>query len=169
MEIRKTRLEEIAAVMQLYDHARAFMRTTGNKTQWINGYPSLKIVRQDILLGNSYVCIDDDGMIAGVFHFSVGIEPTYRIIENGRWLNDNPYGVIHRLASSGRRKGIGDFCIRWCLEQWPNVRVDTHQDNRVMQNILERNGFQVCGVIYVEDGTQRIAFQKDISSTKAEV
>lgn len=166
MKIRKTRLEEIQTVMQLYDHARAFMRSTGNKTQWINGYPSQEIVRQDIQQGNSYVCVDDYEMIVGVFCFSWAIEPNYRIIENGRWLNDSPYGVIHRLASSGRQKGIGDFCLRWCLKQCPNIRVDTHRDNRVMQKILERNGFQVCGVIYVEDGTPRVAFQKDISPSQ---
>lgn len=91
--------------------------------------------------------------------FFPGIEPNYAKIEEGEWLNDKPYGVIHRLSSSGQRKGIADICIRWCLQQCPNVRVDTHQDNRIMQKILE-NGFQRCGIIYVEDGSPRIAFQK---------
>lgn len=164
MEIRKTQVEEIETVMRLYGRARAFMRATGNKNQWINGYPSRETVLQDIGRGDSYVCVEDDGEITGVFCFRQGTEPGYRLIEQGEWLNDEPYGVIHRLASSGKRKRLGDECIRWCFSRCPNLRVDTHRDNRVMQNVLERNGFRRCGIIYVEDGTPRIAYQGDRSS-----
>ena len=162
MHIRKTKPEEIRTVMELYEQARKFMRSQGNTRQWIHGYPSIEIVQNDIASGNSYVCIE--GEIIGVFCFLQGEEPNYRIIEKGEWLNNEPYGVIHRMASSGRRKGLADECIRWCFEQCPNIRVDTHEDNRVMQRVLERNGFRKCGIIYVEDDTPRIAYQKYNSS-----
>lgn len=160
VKITKTQKTDMESVMKLYDRSRVFMRQTGNASQWINGYPSEEVVEKDIVQGNSYVCVENNSHIVGVFCFFQGVEPNYAKIEEGEWLNDKPYGVIHRLSSSGQRKGIADICIRWCFQQCPNVRVDTHQDNRVMQKILEKNGFQRCGIIYVEDGSPRIAFQK---------
>jgi hypothetical protein len=29
-----------------------------------------------------------------------------------------------------------------------------------MQNLLIKNGFSKCGIIYLEDGAERLAFQK---------
>ena len=39
MKIRATELKDLPRVMEIYDYARAFMRTNGNVTQWIGGYP----------------------------------------------------------------------------------------------------------------------------------
>lgn len=163
MEIRKTKAEELHVVMELYEQARTFMRQSGNANQWVNGYPSEEVVKHDIREGNSYVCVEGDGTVTGVFCFMQGIEPNYQMIEDGQWLNDAPYGVIHRMASSGRCKGLADLCLQWCFTCCDNIRVDTHKDNRVMQKVMDRNGFQRCGIIYVEDGTPRIAYQKCIA------
>ena len=46
-----------------------------------------------------------------------------------------------------------------CTQGLP-VRADTHADNKIMQHLLEENGFTKCGIIHVEDGTPRIAYQK---------
>ena len=50
--------------------------------------------------------------------------------------------------------------VKWCFERCPNLRIDTHEDNRIMQHLLEKNGFIYCGEITVEDGTSRMAYQK---------
>jgi len=97
-----------------------------------------------------------------VFYFKVEEDPTYAKIYEGEWLNDKPYGVVHRIASNGMQKGVASYCLQWCLEQCHNIRVDTHRDNLVMQEILRRNGYQRCGIIYVANGTERIAFQKTL-------
>jgi len=68
-----------------------------------------------------------------------------------------------RLASSGKEKGVAKACFEWCFSQCPNIRVDTHQDNVVMQRILEKLGFTYCGIIFVTNGTPRLAYQKKIS------
>ena len=44
-------------VMEIYDYARAFMRTNGNVTQWIGGYPSEALIRQEIEDGLSLIHI----------------------------------------------------------------------------------------------------------------
>lgn len=160
MVIRPTELTDIPLVMGIYEYARNFMRANGNATQWVNGYPSEELIRQEIKDSHSFVCIGGQGEIIGTFCFILGDDPTYRQIFEGEWLNDEPYGVIHRMATNGKHKGVADACLDWCMEQSDNIRVDTHKDNLVMQHILEKRGFRRCGIIFVRDGTERIAYQR---------
>ncbi len=161
LTIRKTNLADLDRVMQLYDIGRDYMRASGNMLQWINGYPSRGLVKEDIANGESYVVEDDSGIHA-VFMFMQRTEPTYAYIEDGGWLNDLPYGTIHRIASDGVHRGILDICVEFCEKTIKNLRVDTHPDNMPMQRAIKRCGFTYCGVIYMEDGTPRIAFQKTV-------
>ena len=158
-EIHATRPEQIEEVMELYAHARRFMAEHGNPNQWKDSHPPRGAVECDMQDGNSYVCVDN-GRIAGVFYYRIGDDPTYAVIEEGQWLNDKPYGVIHRIASDGKTKGIGSFCVNWVVSQCGNVRIDTHRDNVVMQNMLKKNGFQYCGIIHIENGEERLAYQR---------
>ena len=159
MEIRKSTTEDLQEIMEIYGIARTFMKNTGNPTQWRNGYPSESLVRSDIESGISYVAVEN-GEIEAVFVFRMGEDPTYKVIEDGAWRNDAPYGELHRIASRGRVKGIGSECIQWCFAQCGNLRGDTHADNHVMQRVMEKNGFVKCGRIYIADGSPRIAYQK---------
>lgn len=94
------------------------------------------------------------------FYFAVENDVTYAEIYDGKWLTDKPYGVVHRIASNGKIKGVASFCLQWCFEQAENIRIDTHRDNAVMRNVLQKNGYTYCGIIYIADGTERLAFQK---------
>lgn len=119
-------------------------------------------IRADIAEGSSYVCVRQNRVV-GAFYFrqGEGIEPTYQRIENGAWKEAGPYGVIHRLAGDGSAKGIGTLCLTWAYQQCGHLRIDTHPDNHVMQNLLRKNGFVHCGTVYVvEDTYPRLAFEK---------
>jgi hypothetical protein len=160
MEIRPATPNDLPRLMELYDAARAFMRRCGNHVQWVGGYPRREMIEAGIAAGEQYVCVPD-GHIAATFWFAVGPEPTYAEITDGPgWMNDAPYGVVHRLASDGSVSGVGAVCLEWCLEKCGNIRVDTHASNTVMQNLLKRLGYARCGVITIADGTPRDAFQK---------
>jgi hypothetical protein len=160
MQIRRSRLTELDAIMRLYSIAKQFMNETGNPNQWIDGYPGEKVISSDILSGNSYVCTDNEGEIIGVFYFAIENDPTYTQIYDGAWLNDKSYGVIHRLASAGKTKGIANQCLTWCYDQCQSMRADTHAENKVMQHLLLKNGYTQCGTIIVKNGSKRLAFQK---------
>lgn len=160
MEIRKTRLEELDQVMEVYAHARKFMAEHNNPNQWKNNKPSREQIERDIHAGNHYLCVEE-GVIAAVFYFAHETDPTYVKIYDGEWLNDKDYSVVHRIASSGLIKGAGSFCMNWASAQCDNLKIDTHEDNYVMQNMLKKCGFVQCGTIYLEDGESRIAFQKE--------
>lgn len=161
MEIRKTKRPELSAVMSVYDGARGFMRDQGNMSQWTNGYPGEAEILNDIQNGTSYVCTDDD-RIAGVFSLIIGEDPTYIKIYEGSWLNDKPYGTVHRLAVGSHNKGVASFCLNWCIGQCGNVKIDTHRDNLAMQKLVLKNGFSYCGIIYLPDGAERLAYQKTV-------
>ena len=135
----------------------------GNSAQWPVGYPSVEQIRRDIASGHSYVCEEEgqEGLV-GTFYFAEEEEPTYEHIE-GKWLDEAPYGVIHRLASDGRVKGLAGKVLAWASARCANLRIDTHQANRTMLRLLERNGFTLCGTIYVADGSPRLAFQKHLA------
>ena len=153
--------------MAIYDKARAFMRESGNGGQWVNGYPREELIRGDIAAGTSYV-IESGGRIVGAFCFLQGIdEPTYEVIREGTWLSDAPYGVIHRLGTDGSVKGAGTAVFEWALKRWPHMRVDTHADNVPMQRLIKKMGFDYCGLINVEDGSERLAFEKTGPDLKA--
>ena len=152
----KSRLEEILAV---YASARAYMRENGNLHQWVGGYPSRELLEQDIEAGQLYLCTEN-GEIYGVFCYFEGEDPTYREIFDGAWLNDRPYGVIHRIAVARHCRGVASFCFAHCLARCHNLKIDTHADNYPMQNALVKNGFSRCGIIHLENGDPRIAYQR---------
>ena len=164
MEIRKSTAADVPRMMEIYAYSRAFMASHGNPNQWgPTNWPPEALIREDIRRGDSYVCLDDGGRVVGTFYFIQGedIEPTYRSITDGAWLDDSPYGVVHRIASDGSAKGVGAFCLNWAYERCGHMRIDTHGDNVVMQNLVKKLGFVHCGTIYVEeDDYPRLAYEK---------
>ena len=164
MKIRKSTEQDLSRIMEIYARARHFMAENGNPNQWgPTNWPPESLIRNDIANGNSYVCVNENNKILGVFYYVYGkdIDPCYSNITDGKWLDDNPYGVVHRVASSGAEKGVGAFCLNWAFEQSGHLRIDTYGDNIVLQSLLRKLGFTHCGTIYVEeDDLPRMAFEK---------
>lgn len=160
MTIRKSEKSDLEHIMRIYESAKNFMRSRGNPHQWINGYPSADVILHDIESGNHYVGTDSNGEIIMVFTFILGDDPTYSEIDGDGWLNDEPYGTIHRIASSGRYDGMLRRCVDFCFGLTDNIRIDTHADNIPMLSAIERLGFTRCGIIRIADGSLRTAFHK---------
>ena len=161
MNIRPARESELPRLMELFDTARAYMRRNGNTVQWVNGYPSEDLIRQDIAQDRAFV-VEEDGVVEAVFCYLAGrhVEPTYAVVYGGAWPDDAPYGVIHRLASSGKLRGVMGLCADWALSRCPVLRVDTHESNATMRSAMARLGCAERGTIILGDETPRIAFQK---------
>lgn len=159
--VRNTTLDDLEALQAIYAHARAYMKANGNPNQWKDNRPSTSSIVSDIEHHNAYVLVED-GEIIGAFSMIPGPDPTYAVIENGSWLSDLPYSAIHKIASSGTRPGVFKTLIKFCESRNPSLRIDTHADNLPMQHLIQKNGFTKCGIIYTDDGTPRIAYQKDL-------
>lgn len=159
MDIRIAHKEDLAEVMAVLAAAKGIMRASGNDGQWVNGYPSEEVILEDIGRGNGFVVLDD-GRIVAYFAFIASPEPTYARIYNGAWLNDSlPYHVVHRIGSYPEVHRVFMTVMDWCFERDPNIRIDTHRDNRIMQHCIDRYGFSYCGIIYLESGDERLAYQ----------
>ena len=159
MTIRKARTEDIDFIMDIFEKARLYMIKSGNPDQWEKGYPQKELLLSDMKKGFCYV-IEEGSIILGTFTFILGTDPTYIHIQ-GKWLNEKPYGTIHRIASSGEKKGLFHEAIKFCTSINPNIRIDTHEKNSTMLHLLEKEGFAFCGKIKCHNGTERIAFQRD--------
>ncbi|MBO5026775.1 MAG: GNAT family N-acetyltransferase [Bacteroidaceae bacterium] len=158
--IRKASVSDLERIMEIFCSARKFMVSSGNPSQWINGYPQQELIAKEIEQEHCYVCVTSNQTISGTFCLLPSPDPTYNKIYDGKWLNDEPYHVIHRLASDGSVKGIGKLCIDWCFSKCGNLRMDTHEDNHIMQSLAKRCGFVKCGIVHVANGTSRIAYQR---------
>ena len=159
MKIRKTTEADLPRIGEIYENAKRFMRESGNPNQWNSGTPNIDTAREDMERGVGYVA-EENGEIVAVFMFSLDGEPTYAKIHEGKWLNDAPYGVIHRIAVAEQGRGIIGHCIDECFALCHNLRIDTHRNNLPMQRALQKRGFQYCGIIYLENGDERMAYQK---------
>ena len=158
LHIRDAAPRDIAQIMDIYAHAQDYMIQSGNPTQWGHFYPEAALIASDIRQHTCKVIFDETG-IHGVFALFAGVEPTYARIEGGNWLNNAPYLTIHRLAGDGQVHGLFRCTASYCKAIAQNIRIDTHADNKTMQHLIEADGFTRCGIIYIADGTPRIAYQ----------
>jgi len=157
MRIRPAERTDLDEIERIYAYARRFMAQNGNPTQWKNGYPWRDLLEEDIDRQTLYVAVKGDSL-CGVFVFAEGEDPTYARIEGGTWLSDAPYGTIHRIASI--TGGLFPEALAFCRSKCAHIRIDTHADNKPMQHLAEKYGFSRRGIIYVADGTPRIAYEQ---------
>ena len=155
--IRLANISEIDRLLEIYESAKHFMHTHGNPNQWNGTYPDKDTLLADVNLNHLYVAEDDSGHIYACFALIGGDDPTYNYIE-GEWQSETPYGTIHRIAGDGTRRGVFAECASFARTKYSHLRVDTHEDNIPMQNAVKRDGFKYAGVIYLADGSPRLAF-----------
>ena len=156
--IRQASVQDIPEILRIYEAGRAFMRRSGNRTQWTGGYPSEEIVRADIACGASYVLENEAGQLHAVFALIPGDDPTYAHIE-GAWRDPSPYATIHRAASDGAERGTFRAMLAFARARYNHLRADTHADNHPMQRCLQKSGFAYCGIIYLASGDPRQAYE----------
>lgn len=158
MDIRLAKKEDIPKMRKIFDYGRKVQQESGNLNQWELGYPSEELILADISQKAAHVCVDEKGQMVGVLSVFTAPDPTYKEIE-GAWLNDAPYATIHRIATNGKVKGAGQYMIEWVKKQYDNIRIDTHEKNEQMKYVVKKQGFEYCGVIYLENGDSRNAYQ----------
>lgn len=156
--IRPAQRKDLDRILEIYSYAKKFMADTGNPTQWAGSYPQRELLEEDIANQGLYVVTEAE-KICGVFYFVIGPDSTYAVIENGTWHSDETYGTIHRIAGNGTG-GVFGAALEFCRGRIGYLRIDTHEDNKVMQHVVTKHGFKPCGIIYTDDGTPRIAFDR---------
>lgn len=166
MPIQKATEALIPQIDRLYTQARAFLKAQG-LDQWQDGTPNAETARADILRGDCYV-LKEAGAVLGTACLMLGREPTYEKIFEGSWGEDPPrYAFLHRIAVAPEARGRG--AARLFFEELERMaraegltvlRGDTHRGNCPMQRVMEKCGLAYRGVIYLEDGAERLAYEK---------
>ncbi len=155
-------LDEIA---DIYAGAQAYMEANGNP-QWARGFPDRTDLRGGILGGIIYA-VFCEGEMAAAFSV-VNHEGNYDEIE-GKWLTSGNYLAVHRLAVAEKFRGSGaaKYIINVAAPELAaargrgSIRMDTHEKNKPMLNLLREQGFTECGIVYTaRDNTARVAFEK---------
>ncbi|WP_299016745.1 GNAT family N-acetyltransferase [uncultured Polaribacter sp.] len=171
MKIRLSTTENIPAIMTIIDDAKSYLASQ-NIEQWQNGYPNAEQVANDIKNGESFVVFNDDDKIIATSMFTLRKEPTYQKVIDGEWIisEDEVYGVIHRMAvkKEHRKEGLALFLFEVFHKQLKDknvksLKIDTHEDNVGMQNLIKKLGYKYCGIIYTSYNAKRLAFEKVIS------
>ena len=174
---RKSTKGDVSSLMPIFEEARGTIAALGIN-QWQNGYPSAEVVLADIEKDRSYLC-EIDGRVCATFAMLTDGEPTYDKIYDGHWLTGDcsrDYIAIHRVAISVSSRGSGlsgkiiAYATEFAREQGRrSLRIDTHRGNVVMRRMLEKNGFAYCGIIYLESGDERVAYEKVLSDGYAQM
>ena len=172
--IRQATENDLPRILEFIECGRRKMRVMGNVEQWTDGNPRREVLLQDIYDGNSYI-VEDDGLPVATFAFVEGPDETYEHIYDGQWLDEpqngqwfdgmGEYYVIHRLASAPDTHGILKSVLDYCFQYTTNIRLDTHRQNTIMRSALVKYGFRYCGIIYLQDGAERLAYQRCRTAT----
>lgn len=169
MEFRQAKISDLDQIVEIIELSKKYLKET-KVDQWQDGYPSKEDLRRDIESRNSYVLTNKDEIVATTV-ISLDGESTYNSIFNGKWITNEDYIVMHRVAVHDKYKGKGIFKelikeaeILALNKGISSIKIDTHRDNISMQRAVVKNDFKKCGIIYLEDGSERIAFEKVLKS-----
>lgn len=155
--IRLAIMDDMDQILDIYASAREYMKIKGNPTQWGDDYPDILMLLEDLSLKQLYV-IEEDNQVVGCFVLAGGEDKTYQVIKDGQWRSNQFYGTIHRIASNGNVSGIFSKCVEYASGMYDYLRVDTHADNKPMQEAVLREGFVYTGIIFTYDGSERFAY-----------
>lgn len=154
MNIRLANTSDTNRIFEIYEYARAYMKAHGNPHQWGDDRPEKSLTKDDIKKQRCYV-MEDEGHIYACFVFTIGFEKEYE----AKFPSKVEYGVIHRVASDKSKRGIVERIVDFAKGKVNFIRIDTHEDNKTMQNCIERQNFKRLGIIYLEDGSPRILYE----------
>lgn len=163
---RLARKSDVPAIMEIINQGKRKLKSL-NVDQWQEGYPNEEAVFEDIARKQGHVFVLD-GEIIAYAAFVFDWDPYYENID-GKWLTDNPYVVVHRIAVADKHshQGYAKFILK-CAEKVAikkgvhAFRIDTHMANHYMRNLIRSAGFMLCGIVQVRDG-KRLAYEKAIS------
>lgn len=166
MKIRNAGPDDLPRILEIYEAARQSLRAMG-VDQWQDGYPDAAAALADMQNGTGRV-LEENGLLLATAAVYVGHEPTYDSIYNGKWQTKaRTYSIIHRIAVApeARNKGAASRLVAFCAEiagaaGVSSMRCDTHPDNAVMRRTLEKNGYTLCGTIYLADGAVRVGYER---------
>ena len=150
MIIRKAEKQDLDDIMQVYKSCVDGMIAIGID-QWDESYPNRNIIKKDLEIGDYYVGLIDNEIVAGIKIDSVQ-DPTYLSIN---WADKtNNFMVVHRLCTKTKvwNQGVGkkmmEFAERLAKKNnCISIRLDTYINNPKAIAFYKRLGYNQLGNI----------------------
>lgn len=184
MKMRYATTADIEQILAITDSARRFQRQCGFR-QWEDGYPAYENIAADIAAQGAYIfenegtsakaaditiegsnIVERENIVA--YAYLTGGDAEYDRL-SGIWHYPGPYGVIHRLAIAPNFRGQGLAAQILAMSEAHlaaqgirTMRIDTGQDNIVMQRILSRADYTCRGLHHFSWGP-RLAYEKPLT------
>lgn len=155
--IRIGTIEDLAGILSVIHDAKELFLSQG-QSQWQDkdGYPNEETFLNDLSKNIIFVSVDKD-IVTGILVLSKQEEIVYENLVSGTWLNEEKYYVIHRVAvkkeyyHQGIAVALFQEAENYALyDHIYNIRVDTHEENKRMEHLLSKLGYQKCGIIYLQ-------------------
>ena len=169
MTVRPARASDLPEVMKIVSRAREEYFEKNGIPQWQGGYPSRELFEEDLEKERLFVLVQGENII-GMVVVCFEHEKCYDVIEDGAWADDkDEYAVVHRIAVSPDFHGMGlggalvKLADKLCEQRGVRyARSDTHEMNLAMRHTLEKCGYVRRGIIHIEDGSPRVAYEKEM-------
>lgn len=154
--IRIAEEKDAIYIQEVLDDAKALFKQDGSD-QWqdLDNYPNINTTLNDINKNQMYI-YEKDNKIVGCIVLSKEKEEAYNVIHYGKWLTNDIYYVIHRLAVRNNyyHQGIAKELIKYTIEltkqdRVHSIKIDTKNENKRMLSLLKGIGFQEVGIIYL--------------------
>lgn len=170
MRIRMATKCDINKIMEIINDAKVYLKDQGLK-QWNldDGYPQKEVLLNDINNSNCYV-LEEDGFLIATMSIIFEADENYEQIYNGKWLSNDKYASIHRIAirNTHHHLKLGIYMLLEAENIVKNkgiysIKIDTHKDNRPMTKTILNAGYTHCGTIILKrtnEDNLRDAYEK---------
>lgn len=167
MQFIKATAQDLPEIMKIINDSKVMLKDNGID-QWQKGYPDESVMLEDISNGDLYFA-QEEGKSVAILALVFDVDPNYLHIEEGKWLTDLPYSVIHRVAVGKEYLGKGMMgrifahSEEMTLEKGlKSMRIDTHPENKSMQRALTKAGYEYCGHVFMSNCDLRYAYEKPL-------
>lgn len=161
--IRRAVIGDVDRIMSIVRSAQLSLRELGID-QWQDGYPERESIVADIEMNIGWVVTDESDVAIGYAAIPLTGEAAYKQLPGEAWHTSNRYVVVHRLCvdATTRRQGVAMRLMNHAIELgrangMDGFRIDTHRGNIRMLALVEKLGFQYCGIVRYDSG-ERLAF-----------
>lgn len=165
MEFRLAREIDRIEIEKIYEDGSLKLKSL-DINQWQGqDKPNLDNFKNLIANKNIFVLEDKEKVVSTVIIYDYDLD--YEKNLDGKWNIPKAYLALHRIGTleSERNKGYGrkiiEFAESYARENnFKSVRIDTHRENKSMQNLLKSMNYIYVGLVYLDGKNERLAFEK---------
>ena len=165
MEFRLAREIDKIEIEKIYEDGSLKLKSLGINQWQGQDKPNLDNFKNLIANKNIFVLEDNKRVVSTVIIYDYDLD--YEKNLDGKWNSPKAYVALHRIGTleSERNKGYGrkiiEFAESYARENnFKSVRIDTHRENKSMQNLLKSMNYIYVGLVYLDGKNERLAFEK---------